>query len=149
MESLKVDATAKTPQIDFNHLTGELVFSGKSIPENSAKLYEGVLKWIKDYAEQPNQITNFRLNLEYFNTSSVMWIAKMVKILSSMKKTDGTLMIHFYFDIFDFESMDLEEIADTICPIIGIVESPTINIGLKIYGINADGEIFKENLVFI
>ena len=35
--SISIDQTAKTPQIDFNHLTGELILSGKSIPENAAK----------------------------------------------------------------------------------------------------------------
>ena len=149
MENLIINATAKTPQIDFNHLTGELVFTGISIPENPAKLYEVALKWVKDYVEQPNQLTNFRLNLEYFNTSSVMWIAKMVKALSSMKQKEATLMIHLYYDILEFESMDSEDIADTISPFIGVVESPVISIGIKIYGTDSNGQVLKETIVFI
>ena len=150
MENLKIDATAKTPKIEFSHLTGELVFTGISIPENSAKLYEGVFNWVKDYVEQPNQLTNFRLNLEYFNTSSIMWIARMIKTLSSINKVDATLMIHLYYDIFEFETMDSEELADAIHPITNmVIESPTISIGIKIYGINSDGEILKETMVFI
>ena len=150
MENLIIDATAKTPKIEFSHLTGELVFTGISIPENSAKLYEGVFKWVKDYVEQPNLLTNFRLNLEYFNTSSIMWIARMIKILSSINNVDATLMIHLYYDIFEFETMDSEELADAIHPITNmVIESPTISIGIKIYGINSDGEILKETMVFI
>ena len=149
MENLKIAATAKTPEIDFNYSTGELVSTGISIPENPAKLYEVVLEWVKDYAEQPSKITNLRLNLEYFNTSSVIWIAKIVKVLSSMKKKEATLMVHLYYDIHEFESMEAEDIADTISPIIGIVESPEISIGIKIYGLDTDGQILKETMVFI
>ena len=149
MENLIINATAKTPQVDFDYLTGELVFSGRSIPENAAKLYEEVLKWVKDYAEQPNQLTNFRLNLEYFNTPSMIWIARMIKTLSSMKKVDATLMIHLYYDILDFENMDSEEITDAISPIIDMTGTPTINVGIKIYGTDDDGQILKETMVLI
>jgi len=150
LEDLNINATAKTPKIEFSSLTGELSFTGISIPENSAKLYEGVLKWVSDYVEQPNQLTNFRLNLEYFNTSSIMWIARMVKVLSSIKKIDATLIIHLYYDIHEFETMDSEELADAIYPITNmVVEEPTINIGIKIYGIDTEGKVLKETIVFI
>ena len=149
MENLKIDATAKTPQIEFDHLAGELVLTGKSIPENAAKLYENVLIWVKEYAEQPNKLTNFRLNLEYFNTSSMMWISRMVKVLSSMNKTDATLIIHFYYDIIEFETMDSEEITDAISPIIDMTGTPSINVGIKIYGIDSEGQILKETMVLI
>ena len=46
LKNLYIEPTAKTPQIDLNHLTGELILSGKSIPENAAVLYENVLKWV-------------------------------------------------------------------------------------------------------
>ena len=44
IKNLFIEPTPKTPQIDLNHLTGELIFSGKSIPENAAKLYENKAK---------------------------------------------------------------------------------------------------------
>jgi len=149
LENIKIEATAKTPQIDFNHLTGELILTGKSIPENAAKLYEDVLNWVKEYVEQPNKLTNFRLNLEYFNTSSTMWIARMVKTLSSIKKPDSTLIVHFYYDILEFESMDSEDLIDVINPVVSIAGDPIINIGLKVYGVGSDGQVLKETMVLI
>ena len=149
LENLIIKGTSKTPQIDLNQSTGELVFSGRSIPENSANLYEDVLQWIKDYSEQPNQLTNFKLKLEYFNTSSSMWIARMIKILSTIKQSDITLLIHLYFDISEFETMESEEIRDAISPIIDILGTPTVSIGIKIYGIDSDGEVLKETIVLI
>ena len=70
LTNFSIDATTKTPQIDFNNFTGELILSGKSIPENAAKLYEPALEWINKYIINSKPVTNLRLNLEYFNTAS-------------------------------------------------------------------------------
>jgi hypothetical protein len=69
-QSLIIDETPKTPQIDLNPLTGDFIFSGKSIPENAARVYEPILSWVNEYARHAKPTTNLRFNLEYFNTSS-------------------------------------------------------------------------------
>ena len=46
IQSLFIEQTQKTPQIELNQFTGNLIFSGKSIPENAAKVYEPVLNWV-------------------------------------------------------------------------------------------------------
>jgi hypothetical protein len=149
IENLFIEPTAKTPQIDLNHLTGELILSGKSIPENAAKLYENILKWVQDYTANPKRTTNLRLNLEYFNTSSHIWISKIVRALCSMKDAENTVMIHLYFDVEDFENIDDEDHKDSLSPIIDMVGSPTISVGIKIYGTDDKGKILKESIVLI
>jgi hypothetical protein len=147
IKNIFIEPTAKSPQIDLNHLTGDLIFSGRSIPENAAKLYENVLKWVQDYTEDPKRTTNLRLNLEYFNTSSLIWIAKIVRTLCSMKETENSVMIHLYFEIEDFNNM--EDLKSALSPIMDMVGSPHINVGIKIYGTDEKGEILKESIVFI
>lgn len=149
IENLFIEPTAKTPQIDLNHLTGELIFSGKSIPENAAKLYENVLKWVKVYTIHPKHTTNLRINLEYFNTSSHIWIAKIIRALCSMHDSENTVMIHLYFDIEDFNNMNDEDHKDAISPIIDMVGTPTMSVGIKIYGTDEKGKILKETIVLI
>ena len=149
LKNLFIEATAKTPQIDMNYLNGELIFSGRSIPENSAELYEDVLKWVHEYIENPRKVTNLRLNLEYFNTSSSIWIAKIVKLLSTIKESENTVIIHLYFNIEEFENMNSEDIGDALSPIIDIIGTPSVNLGIKIYGTDPDGLILKESMVLI
>lgn len=144
-----IEPTNKTPQIDLNHITGELIFSGRSIPENAADLYENVLKWVNQYADNPRHTTNLRLNLEYFNTASSIWLAKIVKALSSNKESESTLMIHLYFNIEEFDSMDVEDLKDALSPIIDMIGSPKVSLGIKIYGTDEKGEILKESMVLI
>lgn len=149
LKSLYIEPSSKTPQVDFNHLTGELIISGRSIPENAVELYQDILKWVIQYANNPKHTTNLRLNLEYFNTASSIWIAKIVKTLTSMKEAESTLIIHLYFNIEEFDSMDAEDLKDALSPIIDMVGTPKISLGIKIYGTDDNGEVLKESMVLI
>jgi hypothetical protein len=149
IKNILIEASAKTPQIDLNYLNGELILSGRSIPENAAELYDDVLNWVHEYVKNPRQVTNLRLNLEYFNTASSIWLARIVKALSTIKEIENTLFIHLYFNIEEFDSMDSEDIKDALSPIIDIVGTSTMSIGIKIYGTDAQGQILKESMVLI
>lgn len=149
LKNIYIEPTSKTPQIDLNHLTGELIFSGRSIPENAVELYENVLKWIMQYAGDPKHITNLRLNLEYFNTASSIWLAKIVKVLCSIKVPESILMIHLYFNIEEFDSMEVEDLKDTLSPLLDMIGVPAVSLGIKIYGTDEKGEILKESMVLI
>jgi len=144
-----IEPGIKTPQIDFNNFSGELILSGKSIPENAAQLYEKVLIWVNEYIKSPKLTTNLRINLEYFNTSSVIWISKIVAALSSIEGCESTLIIHLYFDIEDFDNMDADDLKDELHPIVSMIGNPTISVGIRIYGTDNKGEIIKESMVLI
>ena len=149
IRNIFIERTAKTPQIDFDQLTGDLILFGKSIPENAAKVYEPLLAWINDYIKSPRHTTNLRLNLEYFNTSSSIWLAKMVNALSKISEDDYVLFIHLYFDIEDFESMDMKELKDIVGQLVDNIGEGKISIGLKTYGTDVNGKIVKESTIFI
>ena len=149
LKSLFIEPSVNAPQIDLNQFTGDLILSGRSIPENAAELYEGILKWVHEYVKNPRHTTNLRLNLEYFNTSSSIWIAKIIKSLCSIKDSECTLMIHLYFNIEEFDSMEVEDLKDALSPIIDMIGTPTVSLGIKIYGADDAGEILKESIVLI
>jgi hypothetical protein len=149
LKSFFIESTARTPQIDLNHLTGDLIFSGKSTPENAAVLYESVLKWVQEYAKNPRSTTNLRFNIEYFNTASAIWFGKIVQALGLMKDPENTLFIHMYFNIEEFDNMDNEDLKDELHPLIHLIGIPNINIGIKIYGTDEKGEIIKESMILL
>ncbi len=148
-EFLKIDASKKTPLVDLNSLTGELLISGRSIPENAAKIYEPIYQWVEDYKKYPRQITNIRLNLEYFNTASSLWISKIIKSLSKISQPDYVLFIHLYFDEEDFDEMESEDIKNALSPIMDIVSMAIVSIGIKVYGVDSKGTIVKESTILI
>lgn len=143
------ESTEKTPQIDFNYLTGELILDGKSIPENATKIYEPLLNWVTEYVKNSRQTTNLRLNLEYFNTATSIWLAKIVSSLCKIENPENILFIHLYFDIEDFDSMDVDDIKDALIPFVESIKHSTVSVGIKLYGSDEKGVIIKESMVLI
>lgn len=149
INSIFTEGSLKTPHIDFNYLTGELILSGRSIPENAAKVYDPLVKWIGNYIKSPRQVTNFRLNLEYFNSSTTIWLAKLIKALAKIEEKDCILNIHVYFAAEDFDEMDTDEIRNIIVSLVDNIGEFKISIGIKIYGTDSDGKIIKESAILI
>jgi hypothetical protein len=147
LKNMFVEQTEKTPLIDFNYMSGELILSGRSIPINAPRIFEPILDWINEYVKNPRQTTNLRLNLEYFNTASSIWLAKIVKALTGINKPECVLFLHVYFSIEDFD--DIDDIKDDLSPIIDVISSTTVSVGLKIYGTDESGKIMKESMIFI
>ncbi len=150
MNELIIEKTPKTPQIDLNHLTGDLIFSGKSIPENAAKVYELALNWVTEYIVNAKSTTNLRLNLEYYNTASSIWLTKILKVLIRINEPDYALIIHLYMPIEDYDEMnDFEDIKDAFLPLSYIDNNTNLSVGIKLYGTDDNGDIIKETLVFV
>ncbi len=148
LQTMIIEGSSKTPQFDLNQITGDFIISGKSIPENAAKVYEPVLNWMTEYIKNARPTTNIRLNLEYFNTASSIWLAKLLKVLIKINQPDYVLIIHLYLPIEEFEEMkELEDIKDAFAPISDIFIGAIPSISLKIYGTTESGEIIKDTLV--
>jgi hypothetical protein len=131
IKDIIIEETKKTPKISFNHLSGELILSGRSYPENGVKVFEPLLDWINEYIKSPQKITNLHLKLEYFNSTTVLYISKMIKCLGKIDQKDACLYIHLYFDNDDLDIREADEFKDIIYsffenkglfnPIIGII----------------------------
>jgi hypothetical protein len=57
------------------------------------------------------------------------------------------LFLHIYFPIEDFD--DIDDIKDDLSPIIDVVGSAAVSVGLKIYGTDDSGKVLKESMIFI
>lgn len=139
LAKIYIEGTKKTPDIDFNNVSGELILAGKSFPENTATVYEPLLKWIEEYIKNPRSQTNLRLNFEYFNTSTSIWIAKIIGTLSKIEKQDASVVIHLYFDAEDdcsFEEADLAVLLESL----GVKTSGNkVSICVKIHKVDSEG----------
>ena len=150
MKELIIEQATNTPLIDLNRVTGDLLFSGRSIPENATKVYEPVINWVKEYILEPNPTTNLRLDLEYFNTASSIYLARILKILGQIKVPEYVLIIHLYFPVEEFDEMnEFEDIYEAFSPITDIFNDAITSIGLKLYAKDGRGVIIKTRLAFI
>ncbi len=136
-----------TPQIDFNKFTGELILFGRSLPEDAGKVYEPLHSWVSEYIKEPRKITNLRLNLEYFNSATSVWLAKIISTLSKIDIKDSILMIHIYLDTDNFEDLENKIIRDILRISMDNMAGSNVSIEAKTYGRSKDGYIISGSKI--
>jgi hypothetical protein len=107
MESINIEATPKTPLVNFDPEKGHIELRGRSIPENSLEFYKGLLDWLDQYGNNPQAVTNVEVQLEYFNTSSskcILDVFKALEVIHKKGKTDMT--IHWYYEEDDEDMLE-------------------------------------------
>jgi len=146
--NLTIEKTLKTPQIELNHASGELRLSGKSLPENAGKIYEPVLNWVNKYILDAKPVTNLRISIEYFNTSSLLWISKIVKALTRINNEDYQLLVHIYIPLEEYDDMKtLTEAKDAFSPITDILQDAIPSVRLKLYATDQASQVVRDALV--
>jgi len=103
---LKLKQTEDTPQVVFDISKDQFTIIGKSLPENPAEFYEPIIDWISSYIKKPNANTEFKINIEYFNSGSVKQIMVLFTLLEEIIATGNKVKIVWCYDIND----DLMEI---------------------------------------
>jgi hypothetical protein len=73
----------------------------------------------------------------------------MVNALSKISEDEFIFFIHLYFDIEDFESMDMEELKNIVGLLADNIGEGKVSIGIKTYGTDINGRIIKESSIFI
>lgn len=117
MENFYSEGSDKTPRIRLNAATGEMEFSGRSIPENSAKLYDPIIAWMDEYVKSPNEETVFIVKLEYFNTSSSKYLLEIFRRFEDVFKSGKPVSVQWYYEQ---EDEDMQESGDDFRDILKI-----------------------------
>lgn len=81
MIELNIPPTLRTAEVSFDSASGILEFSGISIPENSDAFFQPVYTWLEKIQPVYKAPLTVRINLTYFNTSSVRHLLIILKAL--------------------------------------------------------------------
>jgi SiaC family regulatory phosphoprotein len=148
--NLIIEQTPKTPHIDLNKFTGDLIFSGRSTPEDAAKIFGPVIEWAEEYIKSPKPVTNVRLNLDVFNTTTALWLSKVLRVLAGINEPDHVLMLHLYLQAEEYDSVkDFNDIRDIFISIADILHDETLNLCIRLYGKDENGGIIRQKLILI
>ncbi len=110
MNTLIINDSVKTPSIIFTSENGILEIKGKSIPENSLEFYKPVYEWLDNYAQSPATNTEFRVRLEYFNTSSSKCLLDIFRKLESIHTLGKSkVVVCWFYDADDEDMMEAGE----------------------------------------
>lgn len=97
MQALFIEATDKTPSINFDPAKGLFEIKGKSIPNDAEAFYAPVLDWMELYIKNPAAKTHFELNLEYFNITSSKRILFLLYKLNELIDTNHDVHVKWYY----------------------------------------------------
>ena len=118
LKVLEIQGTNKTPYIKFDPQAGELIMKGRSIPENAVEFYKPLVDWLNEYAKNPKDKTNVKIQLEYFNTSSSKCILDVFKKLEEIHKKEGKeVVINWYYEEDDEDMLEAGEDYQSILKI--------------------------------
>lgn len=81
MIELNITPTLRTAEVSFDSTSGILEFSGISIPENADAFFQPVYTWLEKIQPVHKGPLTVRINLTYFNTSSVRHLLIILKAL--------------------------------------------------------------------
>ncbi|WP_375577584.1 DUF1987 domain-containing protein [Marivirga tractuosa] len=117
MDAYYLEATPKTPKLDFNPDADTFLISGRSIPENSIEFYKPLLDWLDKYIQNPLESTIFEIKLEYFNTSSSKCLVEIFRKLEKINADGKSITIDWYYEE---EDEDMEESGEDFKQIIKV-----------------------------
>ncbi len=81
--NINIPATEDTPAISLDAGNGQLLISGKALPEDSQAFFKPVYEWLSEYYQSPLDSTELHLHLDYINSSSTR---HLFNIMSGMQE---------------------------------------------------------------
>lgn len=125
MNSFIHHATENTPEIILSPEENKFVISGKSAPEDVRGLYYPVIEWMTSFVswvKENNPYTDrkplvFRLDLEYFNSSSAKFLFDIFNQLKELNNDGIPVIIEWYYDAEDSDLREAGEDLAMLCEI--------------------------------
>ena len=116
METLLIDGTEETPQVEFNTETSVYSISGRSLPEDATKFYDQLVDWVKSFSEKPKSEFALNINLDYFNSSSAKQLVELMILLEALDKKDCKVKIIWLYEeedeLMETRGKEIESIID-------------------------------------
>ena len=109
MESIYLEPTAITPEIDFNFNSGILKLKGRSIPENPSDFYVQVLDWMKKYYKSPAALSEIWFEMEYINSGSSRYILEILRNIKKYQEEGKKTIVKWYYEEEDEAILGLGE----------------------------------------
>lgn len=83
-EKLILRPKGDTPGVIFDPENNKFEIYGKSLPEDTNEFYDPVTNYLREYSDNPNPVTKFVFNFEYYNSASVRKIVDIIFILEKI-----------------------------------------------------------------
>jgi len=90
-----------SPEIILDKENNIFKISGRSIVENAHQFYDPIIDWFKEYFKNPNEATELSINLDYINSSSSLFLMKIVLLFEENDNENNNLKVIWAYDMQD------------------------------------------------
>jgi SiaC family regulatory phosphoprotein len=117
MKELKLKGDKTTPEVVLNP-TGLIKIKGRSIHENIRDFFKPVELWVEEYIKNdPAEITNIDISLEYFNSTTAKVLISILQKLMKVQLKNKKLIINWYYEEGDDDIQEKGEYFSSILKI--------------------------------
>lgn len=106
LQPLTIEKSKNNPEIVFNKEENILKVSGRSIVEDPNKFYMPIYEWLEAYVADPNPVTEFKFDLEYFNSSSARQVMKLIMLLEKLHLEGKNVKVTWLYEQGDEMSQE-------------------------------------------
>lgn len=107
MIELSITPTFRTARVYYDTSSAILEISGISIPENADSFFQPVYDWLETMRKSYKGKITVRINLTYFNTSSVRHLLIIIKTM--IAEYNNSLVVEWIYESDDEEIMERGE----------------------------------------
>ncbi len=110
MDDVKIEATERSPEIDFQFVANRFAFRGESYPEDVAAFYGPLMNKLESHlATVTSGTVEFDFELIYFNSSSAKVLMDLFDRLESLAASGVAVTINWHYDAEDDTMEELGE----------------------------------------
>lgn len=103
---IKIEATERSPQVEFDFSSGRFLMAGESFPEDAAAFFGPLLESMQSWlAESHDTDVQFDLQMIYFNSSSAKALMNLFQLLEDAARGGRVVSIQWHYDSDD-ETME-------------------------------------------
>lgn len=116
METIKINATERSPEVDFDFKAGHFVLRGESYPEDVTAFFGPLIEKFEAYLEDGERgEVRFDFELVYFNSSTAKVIMGLFDALDEAAEAGWKVTVTWVYESDDDNMMELgEEFAEDL-----------------------------------
>jgi hypothetical protein len=116
MDNIKIEATDRSPEIDFDFAKNVFVIRGESYPEDVTAFYGEIINGLETHlADMDGGEVQFDFELIYFNSSTAKVLMGLFDMLEESAEGGLSVTVNWHFDEEDDTMEELgEEFAEDL-----------------------------------